>query len=70
MKYLLFFTAIMLTSLDLSYIQHRSIVDQANQFAKDLEDIEGYSSDWAYKKAYVEFGLLPVDSEYIAIIED
>lgn len=67
---LLLLTAILLTSLNLSYIQHRSIVDQANQFANDLEEVEGYSSDWAHKRAYVEFGLLPVDAEYIAIIED
>lgn len=44
-------------------------IQQADEYANTLES-EGYSSDWAHHKAYVEYELLPVDSLYIAIEQD
>ena len=43
--------------------------DSANAYADQLME-QGYGSDWAYHKSYVEFGLEPMDDEYRAIEED
>ena len=43
--------------------------DSANAYAEELM-LDGYSADWAYHKAYVEYGIDPIDDEYIAIQED
>jgi len=44
-------------------------VHAAQAEAARLESI-GYSSDWANHKAFVEAGLLPIDSLYWAIEQD
>ena len=55
----------MTVSVDLMY----NTIQRADAYADTLES-EGYSSDWAHHKAYVEYELLPADSLYIAIEQD
>lgn len=69
MKHLLLILLTLIITSACSVNKYVYITPTCNDYILDLQE-QGYSKEWARHKALVECGILPVDKEYISIIED